>query len=334
MAWQYWTEAPRRGRWREVPTSNTNTPSKLRVRTTATAISKGTETLVHHGDVPDSVAELMRAPMQLGSFTFPVSYGYLGVGVVDQGPAAWRGKRVFGLLPHHTHHLVHPDELLVIPDHISDHRALLTGAAETAINVLWQQPPRYGDRLAIVGAGMIGATTALLASRFPLDRLEIIETNPERRKLITQWGLTAVHPKEASGDCDIVVHVSGTAAGLATALERAGTDATVVEASWYGQHQPRVPLGSDFHARRLNIVASQVGEVAVGHRHRRTTVQRRQAGLAALTDDRFDDLITGVSPWHELPHIMDAVTEPGEFATSTLCHVLDYQNVEEGVPHV
>ena len=187
MAWQYWTESPRTGRGREVATPSIRDPQQLRIRTTASAISKGTETLVHNGEVPASIADLMAAPYQLGDFSYPVSYGYLAVGVVDEGPAEWLGKRVFGLLPHHSHHLVDAADVLVIPDHISDQRALLTGAAETAINILWQQPPRFGDRVSIVGAGMIGAATALLASKFPLERLEVIETNPARRDLITSW---------------------------------------------------------------------------------------------------------------------------------------------------
>lgn len=324
MAWQYWTTAPRSSSWREVPTPNVDAAHPLRIRTTATALSKGTETLVHNGQVPASIAQHMRAPAQLGDFSYPVSYGYLAVGVIDQGPDPWLGQRVFGLLPHHSHHLVTPDDVLPIPDHISDHRALLTGAAETGINILWQHPPRFGDRVTIVGAGMIGATTALLADRMPLERLEIVDVNPARRQLLTEWGITAVTPEAAAADCDIVIHVSGHQAGLARALEIVGDDGVVIEASWYGDNAPAVPLGADFHARRLNIIASQVGQVPPGHRHRRTTAQRKAAGLAALRDDRFDDLITGVSHWTQLPQIMHQATTPGDFADATLCHVFEY----------
>src|SRR5699024_12868771 len=113
----------------------------------------------------------------------------------------------------------------------------------------------------------------------------------------------------------------------------AGGERTVYEASWYGENSPAVPLGPDFHARRLNIVASQVGRVARGQRHRRTTKQREQAGLEALDESRFDDLITGVSDWSELPQVMDAVTQPGEFAAATLCHVFTYNDTERGTPN-
>lgn len=330
MAWQYWTEAAGAGRWREVPTPHLDTLSgedgsePLRVRTRATAISKGTETLVHTGSVPAQVADTMRAPHQRGEFSFPVSYGYLAVGVVDEGPEDWLGARVFGLLPHHSHHIVSSGDIHPVPDDVPDHRALLAGAVETGINVLWQEPPRLGDRVAVIGAGMIGTATALLASAMPLERLEVIETNPDRRALLTGLGLAAVAPEHADNDCDIVIHASGTEAGLARALELTGDDGTVVEASWYGTHSPAVPLGADFHARRLRIVASQVGQVAAGHRLRRTRAQRLRAALDALRDERFDALITGTSPWHELPAILDAICRPTELAATTLCHTFEY----------
>ena len=331
MAWQYWTEAHRQGCWREVTTPHTGAETgadgqqMMRVRTTASAVSKGTETLVHAGRVPPRVAELMAAPHQLGDFPYPVSYGYLTVGVVDEGPAAWIGRRVFGLLPHHSHHLVTPNDVHPIPEGISDHRALLAGAAETGLNILWQSPPYYGDRVAIIGAGMIGTATALLASHLPLERLEIIETNPVRRTFLTRLGLTALAPEDAGDDCDIVIHTSGSEGGLGRALEIAGDDGTIVEASWYGDTEPQVALGSDFHARRLAIVASQVGQIPAGHRARRTRSERLGAALSALHDDRFDALITGTSGWQDLPWLMDELSSDTALSTATLCHVLDYE---------
>ncbi|AMT93532.1 hypothetical protein A2T55_06830 [Brevibacterium linens] len=331
MAWQYWTEAARQGGWREVPTphANPDSGSELRITTTASAVSKGTESLVHTGRIPARVEDLMRAPNQLGDFPFPVSYGYLGVGVVDEGPREWIGARVFGLLPHHSHHIVTTEDVHLIPDDIDDHRALLAGAVETGLNILWQQPPRFADRVAVIGAGMIGTSTALLASRMPLDRLEIVETDPDRRTLLTDLGLTAVAPDDASSDCDLVIHTSGNQAGLARGLEITGDDGTVIEASWYGSDSPSVPLGADFHARRLSIIASQVGEVAAGHRARRTRAQRMRAALTALNDDRFDALITGVSDWTELPTIIDELSGGSDgdgsgLARTALCHVIDF----------
>ena len=325
MGWQYWTESAGTGAWREVPEPHADiTAGELRVRTVATAVSRGTETLVHTGNVPGSIAHLMRAPKQLGDFPFPVSYGYLGVGVVDEGPSDWLGARVFGLLPHHTHHVLTTEDAQRIPDDVPDHRALLAGAAETGLNILWQQPPRIADRVAIIGAGMIGTATALLGSGMALDRLEVLETNPRRRRLLRSLGLTAVDPGDAAADNDIVIHTSGTEQGLARALELTGDDGTVVEASWFGSRAPAVPLGADFHARRLAIVASQVGQVAAGQRARRTRAERLRTALRALRDERFDALLTGASPRQELPEVMDRITGNTDLARTTLCHVLTY----------
>ncbi|MDN5552431.1 MAG: dehydrogenase, partial [Brevibacterium sp.] len=107
--------------------------------------------------------------------------------------------------------------------------------------------------------------------------------------------------------------------------EIAGDDGTVVEASWYGDTEPQVALGADFHARRLSIVASQVGQVPAGHRARRTRSERLGAALSALHDDRFDALITGTSGWQDLPWLMDELSSDTALATATLCHVLDYE---------
>lgn len=322
MAWEFWIEEAGRGRWREVVEPHAEA-DELRVRTIVSAISRGTERLVWSGSVPAEVADIMAAPAQRGAFPFPVSYGYLAVGTVDEGPSAWRGRTVFGLLPHHSHHIVTAADVQPVPDAIPASRALLAGAAETGLNILWQEPPRFGDRVAISGAGMIGTATALLADRLPLDRLEVIDTDPRRRALLTELGLTAVSPDEAGGDCDIVIHTSGTDAGLRTALELTGDDGTVIEASWYGTHEPQVPLGAGFHARRLSIVASQVGQVAAGQRARRTRTQRLCQALDALHDDRFDALITGTTDWSELPAVMDGIlTDPG-----ILCHVIDYSSL-------
>lgn len=325
MACQYWTESARTGAWREVPEPHADIDAgQLRVRTTATAVSRGTETLVHTGKVPAAVGTIMRAPHQLGDFSFPISYGYLGVGVVDEGPAEWRGARVFGLLPHHSHHVVTPEEIQRIPDDVPDHRALLAGAVETGLNILWQEPPRIADRVAVIGAGMIGAATALLASGLALERLQVLETVPDRRSLMAELGLEAVAPEAAETGNDIVIHTSGTEPGLARALEITGDDGTIVEASWFGDDSPRVPLGADFHARRLSIVASQVGQVAEGRRARRTRAQRLQTALRALRDPRFDALLTGVSPREELPEVMETITADTDEARTTLCHVLEY----------
>ena len=75
---------------------------EVRVKTLYSAISRGTESLVFGGRIPESEFERMRAPFMAGDFPFPVKYGYAAVGRVEDGGGALRGKNVFALYPHQT----------------------------------------------------------------------------------------------------------------------------------------------------------------------------------------------------------------------------------------
>lgn len=324
----YWTVEPGRG---EIRTEEIGTPGpgEALVRTTRSGISRGTESLVHRGEVPASVRDLMRAPFQVGDLPDPVKYGYLSVGVVEQlgsGRDASRGadllgRRVFCLHPHQDAYIVPVQALTPIPDDVPDDRAVLAGAVETALNAVWDAAPRYGDRVAVVGGGTIGACIAALLRQFPLGRLELIDPDPARAAVAEAFGVRLQQPDAAAGDCDVVLHASATEAGLATALRLAGEEAQVLELSWYGDRSPRVDLGAAFHARRLTIRASQVGRVAAARRTRRTTNDRLALALAELADPAYDVLLTGSCPFEELPDRMDDIATgrcPG------LAHVVTY----------
>ena len=284
-------------------------------------MSRGTESLVHRGLVPEAVRELMRAPFQVGDLPGPVKYGYLSVGVVEDGPLPLRGRRVFCLHPHQDRYVVPATALSVVPDEVPSDRAVLAGPVETAVNALWDGAPRFGDRVAVVGAGMIGASVATLLRGFPLERLQLVDPDPQRAALAAALGVELVTPEAASDGCDVVFHCSASESGLARSLELLGEEGEVVELSWYGQNAPRVPLGAEFHARRLMIRASQVGVVSAARRARRTPSDRRATALAALRDPVFDALLTGPVPFADLPSAMDAIASG---ATPAICHVVTY----------
>jgi threonine dehydrogenase-like Zn-dependent dehydrogenase len=316
----FWVEAPGRGALREAPLPAPGEGEAL-VRALASGISRGTETLVFAGRVPPSQYEAMRAPFQDGAFPAPVKYGYSAVGVVEAGPAALLGRRVFALHPHQDRFVVPAAALLPVPDDVPDARAVLAANMETAVNALWDARPTLGDRIAVVGAGTVGALAATLAARLPGAIVELVDVDPGRASLAAALGCRFALPEEAAAGADLVIHASGAPAGLATALRLAGFEASVIELSWYGDRSVPAPLGEDFHSKRLVLRSSQVGHVPPDRRARWSRRQRLALALALLRDPVFDLLLTGESRFEDLPATMPRLAEA---PAGTLCHVVRY----------
>jgi threonine dehydrogenase-like Zn-dependent dehydrogenase len=279
-------------------------PDDVVVATRHSAISRGTELLVFRGGVPASQHEVMRAPFQTGGFPGPVTYGYLAVGTVEAGPASLRGRDVFCLHPHQTRFVVPATAVSVVPGDVPVTRAVLAGTVETAVNALWDAAPRVGDRIAVVGAGMVGGAVAGLLAGIPGVRVELVDVDPGRAALADALGVGFALPDDADGGCDLVVHASATEAGLARSLELLGVEGEVIELSWYGDRTPRVPLGEGFHSGRLAIRASQVGRVSPSRQARWTYADRIALALRLLADPRFDALISEAVGFAELPETM------------------------------
>ena len=293
-------------------------PGDVVVRTRWSGISRGTETLVLRGGVPASQRAAMRAPFQDGDFPWPVKYGYLNVGVVEDGPDELRGRMVFCLYPHQTRYVVPASAVTPIPDGVPPERAVLAGTVETAVNALWDARPRVGDRVAVVGAGMVGCAVAALLARIPGVRVELVDVDPARAVVASALGVGFAAPQDAIDGRDLVFHASASADGLAASLRLLRDGGEVVELSWYGDRPVSVPLGEDFHARRLAIRASQVGTVA---RPDRDYTERMALAVALLADPVFDALITGESPFDELPAVLSGLADG---TLPALCHRIDY----------
>ncbi|WP_374223598.1 zinc-binding alcohol dehydrogenase [Arthrobacter sp. ISL-30] len=320
----YWTIGPCKGELRQEEIRQPAEGQAL-VRALYSGISKGTELVVHGAHVPARVAEQMRAPNQEGNFPGPVKFGYLSVGVVEAGPREWFGKTVFCLHPHQDRYVVSVECLTLIPEGVPARRAILTGTVETAINALWEGGPRIGDRVAVVGSGLVGGTVAALLRSFPLSRLQIVDADPGRWELANALGVDFALPDDAEADCDIVFHCSASEAGLSRSLQLAGDDGEIIEMSWYADRAVTIPLGEDFHARRLSLRASQVGSVALSRRHRRTTRQRLDLAVSVLRDPVFDHFLTAESPFTDLPDVVQALSD-GQI--EDLCHVITYPQTD------
>jgi threonine dehydrogenase-like Zn-dependent dehydrogenase len=291
------------------------------VRTLHSAISRGTELLVHRGGVPLAVRDRIRAPFQDGDLPGPVKYGYLSAGVVEAGPAELVGRVVFCLYPHQDRYVVPADAVTVVPGGVPAHRAVLAGTVETAVNASWDAAPRLGDRIAVIGAGMVGCAVAAVLRSFPLDRLQLVDVDPGRAAVAERLGVPFVAPGDAAGDCDLVIHASASAGGVNRGLELLGDEGELIELSWYGDRQVPVTLGADFHTRRLSLRSSQVGVVSPARRARRTTHDRLALALSILEDPVFDALISTRTPFTALPQLMRQLAA-GE--VPGICHVVDY----------
>ncbi len=287
-------------------------PGQVLVMALHSAISRGTESLVYAGGVPESVGDSMRAPFQQGNFAGPVKYGYLSVGVVtavgDDHDRHLLARRVFCLYPHQDRYVVPREALTLVPDGVPSARAALAGVLEVAINVIWDTAPAFGDRIAVIGCGLVGASVAMVLSQFPLQRFTLVDPAPRSESLAQSLGASWATPGNLIGEFDIVIHCSGTQEGLALGLSALAYEGEIIEASWFGQNSPDVPLGHDFHAKRLSIRCSQVSSVAAGNRARRTRADRMALAMEQLHRPIYDDLITGRSPFDQLPHTLAEVS--------------------------
>ncbi|MEO0931085.1 MAG: zinc-binding alcohol dehydrogenase [Pseudomonadota bacterium] len=290
----------------------------VQVRTLFSGISRGTERLVFRGQVPESEYDTMRAPFQEGAFSFPVKYGYAAVGEIATGDRA--GETVFALFPHQTRFSIPDAAAIPIPTNVPPARAVLTANMETALNITWDAEIGIGDRIVIVGCGLVGALVGYLAAKVPGAQVTLSDVDTDKEHLAKALGCDFVVPGDLGDDADVVVHASASAGGLDTAINTAGIEARIVEASWYGAQSVRVSLGGRFHQRRLQLISSQVGRIPA-KRATRWTYQRRLAkALSLLSDPRLDALISGETAFDALAaEYGDILMDP-----TTLCHRVRY----------
>jgi threonine dehydrogenase-like Zn-dependent dehydrogenase len=316
----FWLRAPGCGEIRPVTLPDPG-PGDVMVRTLRSGVSRGTETLVFRGGVPPGQYTAMRAPFQEGDFPGPVKYGYLNVGVVEQGPAELCGRTVFCLYPHQTAYVVPAGAVIVVPEDVPPARAVLAGTVETAVNALWDAGPLLGDRVTVVGAGMVGCCVARLLRRFPAVEVALVDVDVGRADVAAALGVDFEQPADAADGRDLVVHASATSAGLQRSLDLLAPEGTVIDLSWYGDIEVRLSLGGAFHSSRLGIRASQVGTLSPARRGRRTAADRLALALELLRDPAFDALLTGQSRFGDLPDVM---TRLAAGSLPALCHTITY----------
>ncbi len=301
----------------DVPPDTFSSGNSVRVRMLWSGISRGTERLVFEGRIPPTEYERMRAPFQSGNFPFPVIYGYSAVGIVEDGPPDVQGKAVFCLFPHQDTFTVPVSALTVLPGNLPPRRAVLAANMETALNAVWDSGVGPGDKVAIIGGGILGCLIAGLVGGIPGTETALVDISGDRATLASHMNVCFRDTQDAPQNCDVVFHASSSGAGAATALGCGGQEARIIEVSWFGDACPAMPLGGAFHSRRLTYQSSQVGQVSHTRRARWTYARRMAKALDLLTDDKYDALITGEVAFADLPAMLPDILAPGASGLAT-----------------
>lgn len=319
MARALWLENEGTARLRQEPKPHAG-PGDVVVRAAFSGISRGTERLVFDGRVPPGSWQEMRGPHMQGGFGFPLKYGYAVVGDIVAGRPDRVGEAVFCLHPHQDVFSIPAADAVPVPASVPRRRAVLAANMETALNIVWDANILPGDRVAVFGAGVVGCLVAYLAARIPATDVVIIDRQACRAETTDALGIAFAGSSTGQSDCDVLVNVTGSGDALCEAIEIAGIEARIVEASWYGSRPAELRLGGAFHSRRLTIASSQVGAVSPSRAPRWPSRRRLETALALLVDERLDCLIAGESAFDSLDaDYAGILADP-----STLCHCVRY----------
>ena len=306
-------------------------PGEVLVQTVASAISAGTELLFLRGQVPPGTAVDSTIQAMDGTVAFPLRYGYAAVGrVIAAGaPAdtAWIGREVFVFHPHTSHFTTPVSQLIPVPAGLNLRRAALLPNMETAVNFVMDGRPVIGERVAVVGLGVVGLLTIALLARFPLAALVAVDPLPQRRALALDLGAhRALAPDDldAPASCDLVYEVSGAPAALNTALALAGYAGRVVIGSWYGAKQAPLDLGGAFHRSRIRLLSSQVSTLDPRWLGRWDKARRLDVAWSMLRDLPAEQVITHTLPVSDAPAAYRLLSEHPEQAVQVL---FDYTDV-------
>ncbi len=318
---QLWFEAPGQVAVRSVPLLMPG-EGQVRVRSHCSAVSAGTELLVYRGQVPQTLALDETLDGMQHSTQYPLQYGYAAVGEVDALGSGvdpfWKGRRVFVFAPHASHVLARPEHLIPLPDDIAQEDAVFLANMETAVSLVHDAQPLLGERVAVLGLGIVGQLVCALLSRFPLDTLLAFDHVPERRRVAQSLGVTSVLSPDASargqaGDADLILELTGVPEALNLAIELAGFASRIIVGSWYGTKSAPVILGGAAHRNRLSIRTSQVSTLAPALTGRWDKARRFDTAWDMLSRIRPSVLISQRVPLEEAATVYQTLDRaPGE----------------------
>ena len=263
------------------------TATEVRVKVACSAISAGTEMLVYRGQMPTDISLDVTLDVLQQEQTYPLQYGYACVGHVEQigteVDSSWLNKRVFSFQPHASHFNATPDQLIEIPDDIEFEAAVFLANMETAVNLVLDGCPLLGERVVVLGQGVVGLLLSSLLARFPLTQLIAVEGLPFRKSQALNWGVQQVYDPHSQTDisaleqflqlpvqiqntansgADLIYEVSGVTQALDLAINLCSYSGRIVMGSWYGNKLANLHLGGVAHRNRIKLISSQVSTIA------------------------------------------------------------------------
>ncbi len=282
-------------------------PGQVLVKARSSLVSSGTERLVARGQVPKSLWDEMAVPYQQGNFGFPIKYGYSLVGEIAQDKHPHKGQLVHLLHPHQDLLYAKESDLYWVPSGIPASRASLASNLETALNAVWDAQVMPGDRVLVVGFGLIGSLVARLLSLMPATELRVVELDVDRQAMAREMGFdvstSLLQNEQESFDC--AFHSSVSSAGLQSAIDAVGREGKVVELSWYGEKNINLNLGGRFHSQRKRIISSQVSRLPETHQARWDFSRRKEVVFRLLANPLFDQHLGKEIPFPQAPDLFD-----------------------------
>jgi 2-desacetyl-2-hydroxyethyl bacteriochlorophyllide A dehydrogenase len=289
---------------------------ELLVRTRYSGISGGTEMLAYRGELDASVPLDETIGALGGTFAYPFRYGYSCVGQIMTSRAELReGAAVFAFQPHQDLFVARSSDVVDM-EGVDPRVATLFPLVETALQVSLDAAPRFGDAVVVTGLGAVGILVATLLARSGA-RVVGSEPKPWRREIARSFGVIGAAPDELeaavkeisdSRGADLVVEVSGDPHVLGDSLRLLRHEGTALVASWYGTKVAPLPLGADFHRRRLTIKSSQVSTIPRSLEG--WDRSRRRAVARSLMDElRLELLATHEFSLDEAPRAYAAIDE-------------------------
>ena len=179
-----------------------------------------------------------------------------------------------------------------------------------------------GRRVVVVGGGVVGLLTGLLARHHGAEEVVVLDPTAHRRAAAEGLGLTALDPdagdvavalktrwRRGPGDrgADVVFQCRGRTAALALALRLLRPQGTVIDLAFYTDDGAALQLGAEFHHNGLGVRTAQIGRVPRGTAH---AWDRERLSAETITLLRAhgpavrEHVITDVMPLDEGPALL------------------------------